>query len=219
MDMILDAHVSRSNTSGSVPPVLLLNLLTWHTVPAQSVAHVKVYVPTLKLPTARRCVHLTRVQWPGAARTAVHCYRPKRHERCEERARRTRSGRRRRRCKQQPLRCTHGGLRESGGVERRACNTSQPREKCNVRRCIELRTAYTVLRTAARRVATCNTACCDLQRAVLQPATRQPANSTDPGYHLQQSELQPATRCVARRAATCNTLPCNLLHPVLQCAA
>ena len=70
MDAILDAHVSRSNTSGSVPPRLPLGLIV-HVVPAQSLAHVKVYVPTLKRSTARRCVGHTRVQRPGAACAAV----------------------------------------------------------------------------------------------------------------------------------------------------
>ncbi len=74
--MILDLHVSRSNTSesGSVPPMLLKGLLILHVVAAQSVAHVNVYVPTLKRSTAHRChrcVGHTRVQRPGAGRTAV----------------------------------------------------------------------------------------------------------------------------------------------------
>jgi hypothetical protein len=69
--VILDLHVSRSNTSGSVPPMLLKGLLILHVVAAQSVAHVKVYVPTLKRSTAHRCAGHTRVQRPGAGRTAV----------------------------------------------------------------------------------------------------------------------------------------------------
>jgi hypothetical protein len=66
--VILDAHVSRSNTSGSVPPMLALNLLIVHVGAAQSVAHAKVYVSTLKLPTARRCADHTRAR--GSLRTA-----------------------------------------------------------------------------------------------------------------------------------------------------
>jgi hypothetical protein len=50
--VILDAQLSLSNTSGSVPPRLPLGLIS-HVVQAQSVAHEKVYVPTLKPFTAR----------------------------------------------------------------------------------------------------------------------------------------------------------------------
>ena len=71
MSVILDAHVSRWNTSGSVPPMLLPLLLIVHVAAAQSVAHVKVYVPTLKRPTAHRCEDHTRVQRPGAACSAA----------------------------------------------------------------------------------------------------------------------------------------------------
>jgi hypothetical protein len=57
-------------------------------------------------------------------------------DRREERARQTRSGRRRRRCKQRPLRCMHGGARDGGGVERRSCDTRRiPQEDCNVALC------------------------------------------------------------------------------------
>ena len=68
MDVILDAHVSRWNTSGSVPPILLPPLLIWHVVAAQSVAHVKVYVPTLKRSTAHRGADHTR-----ACSGSLHC--------------------------------------------------------------------------------------------------------------------------------------------------
>ena len=124
----------------------------------------------------------------------------------------------------------HGGAREGGGVERRACDTRRmPQEQCNVRRCIVPGAVYTVLRTAhcahrARSTPCCNTPCCDLQCAVLHPVTRQRATSLN--------ALQHATRCVAtcfnlrytrqpvmlqraaRRAATCNTTCCFLQHDV-----
>jgi hypothetical protein len=70
--VILDAHVSRWNTSGSEPPMLLLNLLTWHVVPAQSVAHVKVYVPTLKRPTAPPVCRPTGA-YSGSQQPALRC--------------------------------------------------------------------------------------------------------------------------------------------------
>ena len=74
MSVILDAHVSRSNTSGSVPPMLVLGLLIWHVVAAQSAAHVKVYVPTLKRSTARRCADNTRAySGPGQPAAADRC--------------------------------------------------------------------------------------------------------------------------------------------------
>ena len=238
MDEILDAHVSRWNTLGSVPPRLPLGLIE-HVVAAQSVAHVKVYVPTLKRSTARRCVGHTRVQRPGAAWTAVRRGRP-------TAARQTNGGvhihaaaanaardwkAHPERPSASPLQATTSAMHAWRAARERRRRTSRLqhltcRERnatCGVAsscaqhtRCCAL--LHAVLQRATRRVATCNTACCDLQRAVLQPATRQPANSTDPGYHLQQSELQPATRCVARRAATCNTPSCNLQHPVLQSA-
>ncbi len=53
MSVILDPHDSRWNTSGSVPPKSPFGLFIAHVAPAQSVAHVNVYVPTLKPPTAR----------------------------------------------------------------------------------------------------------------------------------------------------------------------
>jgi hypothetical protein len=84
MYVILDAHASRWNTSGSVPPMFLPGLLIGHVVPAQSVAHVKVYVPTVKLPTARRCTGLARsVEQHGSATpAAVGNYSPYRLPRC-----------------------------------------------------------------------------------------------------------------------------------------
>jgi len=200
MSVILDAHVSRWNTSGSVPPLLPLGLIV-HVAAAQSVAQVKVYLPTLKLLTACRCVHHTRVQRPGAARTAVRCDGPKCNEHCEERARRTRSGRRRRRCKQRPLRCMRGGEPDGGGVEHRVCDT----RRCNVRRCIAPRTStHGVAHCAhhAARVATCNVQHAVLRpatRSALQPAARQPATCGHPGY-------KPAAICVA----ACNTSCCRM---------
>ncbi len=162
MSVILAAHVSRWNTSGSVPPVFPLPagflsslgtgmeaLLIVHVVPAQSVAHVKVYVPTVKLPTARRCAGLTqrraaplgdgrRLQplptaWCGARQSS----------RTPRAIARTRSGRRRRRLQQRPQRCAPkrmragtgtaqtertrqrdgGGARERGRIVHGACNT------------------------------------------------------------------------------------------------
>ena len=67
MDVILDAHVSRSNTSGSVPPMLLKAMIA-HVAAAQSVAQVKVYVPTLKRSTAHRGADHTR-----ACSGSLHC--------------------------------------------------------------------------------------------------------------------------------------------------
>jgi hypothetical protein len=71
MYVILDAHVSRSNTSGSAPPRLPLGLIV-HVVPAQSVTHAKLYVPTLKWSTAHRCAdHMCACGGPG--QPALRC--------------------------------------------------------------------------------------------------------------------------------------------------
>jgi hypothetical protein len=139
---------------------------------------------------------------PQPARTALRCMdgRCARHAPTQrprsERARRTRSGRRRRRCEQMPPRCTAAHAKRAGSSERAAHPTDvaasgivraarrqrqrgMPGAQRSVRRCTTAGTAYTK-RKHARRVAACTMVLQCQYTHLLQVATRRAATCNTP---------------------------------------
>jgi hypothetical protein len=196
MDVILDAHVSRWNTSGSVPPMLPLNLLIKHVVAAQLVAHVKVYVPTHARAAARGSLHWRRGR-PTAACTSMQ--RPRTLRGIGEEL--------------------EGAPGAAVGVAVASNNLCAARmEGCA--RAEASKIAPATHGTCRERNATCgdassceqHTRCCALQHAVLQRATRRVATCNARCCNLQPYNRQPAPI----RATTCSNLRCNLQHVMLQ---
>ena len=196
MRVILDAHVSRSNTSGSVPPMLLPPLKISHVAAAQLVAQVKVYVPTLKRSTAHRGADHTRAcsgsLHCGAARPTnggVHVHAAAAHAARDGKAHPERPS-------ASPLQATTAALhawRRARGRGRRTSRLQHTvRAVREMQRAALHRAAHSIHGAAHCAHRARSTPCCNEQHGVLRPATRGAATCSPTTGNQHRSGLQPA---------------------------